>query len=159
MHYFIIITIKKSRLSNESSQIFDVGGLVGPSIHFLLILPLLSLLFFSRPFTSAARLSVSSTSTWRSWSTAFGTPECFIHAWTWKLERTCSWRAMCRTTGRASTSSTTQPSWATLWTFTRRWVFNHLRCDLDRGLDSTSRKMCPLCPIKQKLYLAYFQSV
>lgn len=92
----------------------------------ILLLHFLSFSFWnvllSRCFTSAARLSVSSTTTSSSWSTACGTPECFIQEWAYSWERSCFSRVTCHSTGRASTSSTTPLSWATQSTFTRRWV-------------------------------------
>lgn len=93
-------------------------GLLSPSCRSL---PL-GLILSGRPFTSAVRRSGSSTTTWSSWWTVCGTPRCSIQARTSSWERSCFSRATFHSTGWASTSSTTPPSWVMLLNFTRGWV-------------------------------------
>lgn len=118
----------------------------------ILLLHFLSFSFgnvlLSRPFTSAARLSVSSTTTSSSWSTACGTPECFIQGWAYSWERSCFSRVTCHSTGRASTSSTIPPSWATRSTFTRRWV-RGICLDLDWILHATVKPILIFIPHRE----------
>lgn len=66
-------------------------------------------LFFSRPFTSAVKLSGSSTTTEQWWQTVCGTPKCFIQGWEYNWGRSCCIRVTWSSTDRASTSSTTRP--------------------------------------------------
>lgn len=99
------------------------------SLSFSILLSLF-ILPLSRPLHSSCRPSISAdrhtrTSTpicWPWWALC-GTQRPSCLAWLWRWQRPCWHAAKYQSTGGASTSSTTQPSWASPSTSTTRSVW------------------------------------